>query len=362
VNGLDVTRRPRRMFIIDFGTKRTEEDCAKYEAPFAHVCAEVRPERIGNNRALYAKYWWRHVEPRPGMLTALAPLPRFLTTVAVSKHRLFAWMEAPTLPDHAVFAFARDDDYFFGVLHSRIHEVWALKLGTRLETRPRYTPTTCFETFPLPFADDVSQLDKAASPWDRTIETRFLTVREEPPPSSPREHREAIAAAAKELNTLRENWLNPPEWTQTRTLEFPGSQDGPWARFIESGTHEDAAASQSKIKTQNSKIGLVRYPLTEPRDAGCAAKLAKRTLTNLYNESPAWLANAHARLDAAVAAAYGWNDLATGVSDPGHSADDEILARLLALNHARAAAEKASEAKPAKKARASREKTDDELL
>jgi len=153
VNGLDVTRRPRHMFIVNFGVERTESDCAKYESPFAHVLAQVKPERVKNKRELYARYWWRHVEARPGMLAALKPLPRFITTVAVSKHRLFGWMEAPTLPDHQLFAFARDDDYFFGLLHSRFHEVWALKLGTRLETRPRYTPTTCFETFPYPSGD-----------------------------------------------------------------------------------------------------------------------------------------------------------------------------------------------------------------
>ena len=54
-----------------------------------------------------------------------------------------------------------------------------------------------------------------------------------------------------------------------------------------------------------------------------------RTLTNLYNQRPAWLAMAHARLDAAVAAAYGW---------PADLPDDEVLARLFALNQERAAA------------------------
>src|SRR5215204_765626 len=103
---------------------------------------------MDNKRQAYRLSWWRHVEPRPGMLSALSKLPRFLATPRVTKHRLFVWLQAPTLPDSQVFAFARDDDYFFGLLHSRVHEVWALKLGTRLETRPRYTPTTCFETFP----------------------------------------------------------------------------------------------------------------------------------------------------------------------------------------------------------------------
>ena len=64
-------------------------------------------------------------------------------------------------------------------------------------------------------------------------------------------------------------------------------------------------------------------------------ELKKRTLTNLYNQRPAWLADAHAALDAAVAAAYGWADYSAAMTD------NEILARLLALNHARATASKA---------------------
>ncbi len=53
-----------------------------------------------------------------------------------------------------------------------------------------------------------------------------------------------------------------------------------------------------------------------------------RTLTNLYNKRPSWLADAHRKLDEAVFAAYGW---------PPTLTDSEILERLLALNHERAA-------------------------
>ena len=210
------------------------------------------------------------------------------------------------LPDEGTFTFARDDDYFFGVLHSRFHRVWALKLGTRLETRPRYTPTTCFETFPFPEPNEQQKID--------------------------------IAAAAKELNELRENWLNPAEWTTTRVLEFPGATDGPWSRFV--------------VDPDTRGIGTVRYPRIEPRDDDCAKKLAKRTLTNLYNERPAWVANAHAKLDAAVAAAYGFDiDLK----------DEQILERLLALNQQRARMEnEARETRPTR--RVSRVKTADELV
>jgi hypothetical protein len=157
----------------------------------------------------------------------------------------------------------------------------------------------------------------------------YFMGKEEPPPygspsalripHSALEHRAAIAAAAKKLNEVREVWLNPPEWTETRTLEFPGSSSGPWARYVDRKT-VDAVTG----------VGTVRYPRLEPRDADCAAKLKKRTLTNLYNERPAWLDLAHQKLDAAVAAAYGW---------PADLSDEQLLERLLALNLERAAEE-----------------------
>lgn len=107
---------------------------------------------------------------------------------------------------------------------------------------------------------------------------------------------------------MRTNWLNPTEWTKTETLIFPGSADGPWARYV--------------------TRGVVHYPRLIPRDADCAIELKKRTLTNLYNARPAWLDLAHKRLDEAVFAAYGWSP---------EMSDEELLAKLLELNLARAA-------------------------
>jgi hypothetical protein len=221
VNSLDVTRRPRGMWIIDFGTDMPLDQAALYEQPFEYVKAHVLPVRVKSRRQAYAQRWWLHVEPRPAMRRALSGLERFLATPTVSKHRLFLWLPGGTLPDHQLIVFARHDDYFFGVLHSRVHELWARGLGTQLrevESGFRYTPTTTFETFPMP----------------------------EPSP----EAAEAVAAAARELNELREGWLNPPD-------------------------ADDAV-------------------------------LQRRTLTNLYNEPPTWLERAHARLDQAVHTAYRW--------------------------------------------------------
>ena len=92
---------------------------------------------------------------------------------------------------------------------------------------------------------------------------------------------------------LRTGWLNPPEWTKTEVMEFPGAVNGPWSRYV--------------VEPDARGIGTVRWPRIVPNDPDFAASLSKRTLTNLYNKRPAWLALAHKKLDPAVFAAYGWD-------------------------------------------------------
>ncbi len=266
-NGMDLTRRPAGNWIVDFGEDMGEADAALYEAPFAHVVEHVKPVRLRRRRERHRKYWWRHGETRPGMWRALEGLPRFIATPTVSKHRLFVWLDAGVCPDHQLIVIARDDDTAFGILHSRFHEAWSLRLGTSLEDRPRYTPTTTFETFPFPegLSPDIPAAEYAEDP-----------------------RAQAIAEAARRLVELRDRWLNPPEWVEWLEEPAPGYP-----------------------------------PRPVPRNEEAAKELRKRTLTNLYNARPQWLADAHTALDAAVAAAYGWD---------ANIEEEEALGELLALN------------------------------
>lgn len=286
-NGKDLNQRPRFQWTIDFGTDCQLEVAAGYEAPFAHLVAKVKGERAKNNREAYRQKWWLYAEARPAMRAGFSRLDRYLATCMVAKHRAFVWLPTVCLPANVVIVFARSEDEFFGLLQSRVHMLWADHQGTQLrekESGARYTPSTCFETFPFPRPTDAQ--------------------------------REAVAAAATELDALRNAWLNPPEWTREEVLEFPGSVDGPWKRFV----HD----------TDGRGIGTVRYPRTVPKDAECAKLLQKRTLTNLYNERPTWLELAHQKLDKAVFAAYGW---------PRDMSNEELLGTLLDLNLKRAAEE-----------------------
>ena len=228
INGIDIAQRPRNVWVIDFGVDMPIGEAALYEVPFAHVKENVMPLRVKNKMRWRAENWWLHGYPATTMRRALSPLQRYIGTPKVAKHRFFVWVSGATLPSNLVIAIAKSDDYTLGVLSSSVHELWARQVGSQLreiESGGTYTPTTCFETFPFPEPTE--------------------------------DQREAIAKAARELNKLREGWLNPPDMPE--------------------------------------------------------AELKKRTLTNLYNTRPTWLQLAHEKLDAAVARAYGWPaDLADG--------------------------------------------------
>ncbi len=180
------------------------------------------------------------------------------------------------LPDKNLIVIPRDDDTFFGLLQSKMHELWSLRKGSDLQDRPRYTHTSTFATFPFPegLTPDIPAADYANDP-----------------------RAQAIARAAARLNELRENWLNPPELVKRVPEVVPGYPD----RIL-------------------------------PVDKRAADILKKRTLTNLYNERPTWLAHAQRDLDRAVAAAYGWQ----ADFDSGGLTDDEILKGLFELNQERA--------------------------
>jgi type II restriction/modification system DNA methylase subunit YeeA len=270
INGKAIVGCEPPKWIIYFG-EIDKQAAALYEKPFEYIYSAVYTERQVNREERARLKWWLHRRPATEMRQAALLLQRYIATPRVSKYRLFVWVPPITIPDDGIYIFARSDDTTFGILHSRFHELWALRTCTWLGkgNDPRYTPTTCFETFPFPSG--------------LTPNLPASTYADDP-------RAQAIADAARRLNELRENWLNPPQWIDRVPEIVPGYPD----RLIPKPEH--------------------------------AAELKKRTLTNLYNQRPAWLDHAHRTLDEAVAAAYGW---------PADLSDDEVLRRLLALNRER---------------------------
>lgn len=186
INGQDIVKRERRYWLIDFG-KRSEDEAASYPEPFAHVVENVKPKRLKNKDKQRKKFWWRLGRSGEDYKNAVKGLKRQIFTPRVAKHRIFAWYSANTIPDSRVLAIARDDDYFFGVLHSKLHEVWSLRQASwhGKGNDPTYNNSTCFETFPFPWAPGQENTDHPAHA--------------------------AISAAARQLHLERDAWLNPPD-------------------------------------------------------------------------------------------------------------------------------------------------------
>ncbi|WP_343057673.1 type IIL restriction-modification enzyme MmeI [Deinococcus budaensis] len=130
----------------------TEQEARQYLAPFEYVEQYVQPARLNNGREGRRVYWWRLGESGAALKRRTAPFSRFIGIPRVAKHLLPVWLPAGTLPDTQVVAVARDDDFTFGVLASIFHRVWARAQGTYMGVGNdlRYTPSTCFETFPFP--------------------------------------------------------------------------------------------------------------------------------------------------------------------------------------------------------------------
>ncbi len=269
-NGQDLTRRPSHTWIIDFDD-RSEVEASFYEEPFSHVVENVKPTRVKVRRKNHRENWWVYGENRPAMRRQLKGFDRFIATSMVAKHRFFVWLPVSQIPENLCVVIASESDTVLGILTSKFHVLWSLKLCTWMGkgNDQRYTPSTCFETFPFP---DGLNFQK-----DKDLQFR------------------EIVQAARDLDGFRNNWLNPPDLVRV---------------------------VPPILKNRN-------YPTRyEPVDEKAAILLKKRTLTNLYNENPTWLQNAHRVLDDAVAAAYGW---------PTDLSDDEILENLFDLNQRRSA-------------------------
>ena len=243
-----------------------EAEACFYEAPFKHLEENVKQARSDNREAVRVKKWWRMGRPRPALRKALIGLTRYIATVETSKHRVFVWLPVAIAPEHRLVVIPREDDVTFGILSSSIHLLWAFEKKGTLEDRPVYNTTQCFDTFPFPpgLSPDIPASRHSDNP-----------------------HAEAIADASRKLVAARDEWLNPSSWVE----KVPESVEGLPDRII-------------------------------PRP-GKADDLKQRTLTRLYNEMPHWLVTLQARLDSAVAAAYGWT---------WPLSDSEIKSRLFELN------------------------------
>lgn len=184
--GKDVLHKAEESYVIDFDSMKLKV-ARTYKAPFNYIKKQVYQGRQKSPQKLAREKWWIHWRSRPDMHKALSGLKRYIATTRVGQYRIFFWLDGKVVPDNALVVFARSDDYFFGILHSKVHEVWSRRTGTQLRDAKsgfRYTLTTTFETFPFP--------------WPPNNEPENKLIKE-------------IAEIAKKLNEFRNSWMCPPK-------------------------------------------------------------------------------------------------------------------------------------------------------
>ena len=279
-NGRDLADRPRGVHVIDLFGLSADEVRAQYPATYQWVLERVKPERDQNNRATYRDNWWVFGEARRDWRAMASGLSRYIATIETTKHRVFQFLDAAILPDNKLINIAVADALLLGILSSRVHIAWSFKAGSWLGVGNDsvYVKTACFEKFPFP-APTPAQAD-------------------------------AIRQLAEQIDAHRKR----------QQAAHPGLALTGLYNVLEKLRSGEALGAKDKALHEQGLVSVLR------------------TL--------------HDELDRAVFAAYGWADLADALvglpgattplpdkPDTQAAAEEELLARLVALNAARAAEE-----------------------
>lgn len=299
-NGRDITDVPRNIYAIDLYGYTLDDAGTKFPSLINHLMTSVKPERDQNNRDTYRINWWFFGEPRRKNRPSLDRLSRFIVTVKTAKHRSFVFLENNCLPDSKLIAIACDDAFIYGALSSSIHALWTLRVGAHLEDRPTYVVGSSFNKFPFP------ALEEGA------LKQRI------------RDLGERLDAHRKRQQALH------PDLTLTGLYNV-----------------------LEKLRSYVVHASACSPNVDAPQDPQNTLKREQQTLTAKERDTHdqglvSVLKQIHDDLDAAVLEAYGWTDLATTtppadlLAQGGPAAEaleQQLLTRLVTLNHERAAEE-----------------------
>jgi hypothetical protein len=270
-NGRDLTSRPRDVMVIDLFGLSEADVRDRFPEVYQWLHERVKPARAQNRDLRLREHWWLHRRSREDWRSMLSGLPRYIATVETSKHRFFQFLDAAVLPDNKLICIAHDDAYVLGVLSSRIHVAWALTSGSHLGVGndPVYVKTRCFETFPFPVATE--------------------------------EQKSRIREIAERLDAHRKRQLALyPTLTMTdmyNVLELLGRDGSPSRPPVQSAVEE--RTPRGGVHTGNTDLrtprGGVPTLILTPKQRAIHDQGLVTVLRQLHDE-----------LDAAVAAAYGW--------------------------------------------------------
>ncbi len=280
-NNKDLTGISRNIFVIDTFELSEYELKENYPESYQWLLERVKPVRLQNKRKAVRENWWLFGEPRKVFRKVNEGLEKYIVTGQTGKHRIFQFLDGDIIPDDKLIAISVDSDSILGVLNSRVHSCWSLRTGGRMGVGndPVYVKSTCFEKFPFPELNE-----------DQKIK---------------------VGSVAKEIDVHRKRQLGQhPKLTLTNIYNV-----------LEKIRKEEILNKKEQLINQQGLVSILR--------------------------------ELHDELDHQVFAAYGWLDLAAALvgkggattpfldkNDEQAQAEEELLNRLVTLNHQRAAEEK----------------------
>ena len=282
LNGRDFSQISRCVFVIDLHGLEINDVMTKYPKIYQWVLERVKPIRLQSKDKQFREKWWLPGRARQEMRSFTKDLQSFVATAQTSKHVIFSKLDTTTLPDDKLISIGLESPHYLGILSSRIHIIWALASGSRLGigNDPVYNKSTCFDAFPFAELTD--------------------------------HQKQSIGDVAEKIDQHRKQQQNQyPKLTLTNIYNV-----------LEKLRKEEALNKKEQLINQQGLVSILR--------------------------------ELHDELDRQVFAAYGWQDLAGALvgkagattplpdkSDEQAQAEEELLSRLVALNHQRATEEKA---------------------
>ena len=157
IGGKEINSDPQHKhhrYVINFAQMSLEE--AKEWPDLVQLVREkVKPERdkLGGYSVAERRrdYWWQYGTYTPALYNAIMGTDRVLAISQTTKYIAFCFLPSQMVFSHKLLVLrVRGGHRDFGILQSRIHEVWATFLGSSMKDDPVYSPPDCFETFPFP--------------------------------------------------------------------------------------------------------------------------------------------------------------------------------------------------------------------
>jgi hypothetical protein len=127
-----------------------EEKAKLYPLPYNIILENVKPVRLKDNRKAYREKWWLFAERRVELYNKLPDSEVVISVCRVTKFLSFSLVPKGYIYDVGTNVILSNSESLYALLHSNLHEIWARKYGSSLETRLRYTNEDCFENFPFP--------------------------------------------------------------------------------------------------------------------------------------------------------------------------------------------------------------------